>query len=79
LENKKEYTKEELALRNGKTMPDVWVAYKGLIYDVTRSELFEDGEHYFHSSGCDLTEEMEGAPHLDDVMDEFIVVGKLIE
>jgi len=30
-----------------------------------------------HSHYPDLTEEMEAAPHLDDVMNEFIIVGKL--
>lgn len=71
------YTAEELALRNGNDMPEIWVAYKGYIYDVTESDLFEGGEHFFHPSGVDLTEEMDEAPHPDDVMDAFPIVGKL--
>lgn len=73
------YTKEELALRNGKEMPDIWVGYKGFIYDVTHSEFFKDGKHYFHGTGLDLTVEMNDAPHLDDVMQRFTIVGKLQE
>lgn len=68
---------EELSRRNGKTLPQVWVAYKGLIYDVTTSKLFENGKHYKHESGRDLTKEMEKAPHLDDVMNKFPIVGQL--
>ena len=70
-------TAEELALRNGQEMPEIWVGYKGKIYDVTSSELFKGGYHYFHPSGIDLTLDMDDAPHLDDVMDDFDVVGIL--
>lgn len=74
-----QYTKQELAHRNGKVLTEIWVAYKGHIYDVTSSELFKDGEHYFHSSGQDLTEEMEAAPHFDDVLNNFPIVGILLD
>ena len=42
------------------------------------SDLFEDGDHYGHLAGQDLTLEMEDAPHLDDVLDNFPLVGILI-
>jgi NAD(P)H-flavin reductase/predicted heme/steroid binding protein len=71
------YTIEELAQRNGRTLPNIWVGYKSLIYDVTTSELFKDGKHYFHDAGKDLTLEMGDAPHMDDVMSRFPVVGRL--
>lgn len=29
------YTKQQLALRNGQDKPQIWVAYKGFIYDMT--------------------------------------------
>ncbi len=73
------YTKADLAHRNGCIMPQIWIAYKGNIYDVTESELFENGEHYFHLAGQDLTMEMEEAPHLDDVMEKFPIIGILVE
>jgi predicted heme/steroid binding protein len=75
----KYYTKEELSLNNGKSSSTVWIAYKGKIYDVSSSDLFEDGDHYGHLSGQDLTQEMDDAPHFDDVMENFEVVGLLIE
>ncbi|MBP6458816.1 MAG: hypothetical protein KA264_01855 [Crocinitomicaceae bacterium] len=72
------YSLDELAQRNGRILPDIWVGYKGLIYDVTSSELFKNGKHYFHDAGKDLTIEMIDAPHMDDVMNRFPVVGRLI-
>ncbi len=71
------FTLEELALRNGQDMPEIWVGYKGKVYDVTTSELFKGGYHYFHATGIDLTLDMEDAPHLEDVMNDFEIVGVL--
>jgi NAD(P)H-flavin reductase/predicted heme/steroid binding protein len=73
----KVFSKEELALHNGRNSSTIYVAYKGLVYDVTTSELFKGGKHYFHDTGIDLTVEMDAAPHLDDVMKKFPVVGSL--
>ncbi len=71
------YTKSQLALRNGQDKPLVWVAYKGLIYDVTRSRLWKKGMHYEHWAGQDLTDELVDAPHTSSVFDRFEIVGKL--
>jgi predicted heme/steroid binding protein len=67
-----------LALRNGQDKPQVWVAYKGLIYDVGRSRLWRDGKHYEHWAGQDLTDELEDAPHTDSVFEKFTVTGRLL-
>lgn len=72
------YSKNKLALRNGQDKPEIWVAYKGLIYDVTRSRLWKNGKHYEHWAGQDLTEELSDAPHTMDVFSKFTVVGILI-
>ncbi|RZL29580.1 MAG: cytochrome b5 [Pedobacter sp.] len=71
------YTKQQLALRNGDDKPQVWVAYKGLIYDVGASRLWRNGKHYEHWAGQDLTEELADAPHTETVFEKFDVVGKL--
>ncbi len=71
------YTKEQLALRNGRDKPEVWVAYKGLIYDVSASRLWKAGMHYEHWAGQDLTEELTDAPHTETVFDKFKVIGRL--
>lgn len=72
------YSKSQLALRNGQDRPEIWVAYKGVIYDVTHSLLWKKGKHYEHWAGQDLTEELEDAPHTDSVFSKFSVVGKLV-
>jgi predicted heme/steroid binding protein len=71
------YTKSQLALRNGQDKPEIWVAYKGIIYDVTRSRLWRNGKHYEHWAGQDLTAELKDAPHDEWVFDNVDAVGKL--
>lgn len=71
------YTLEQLGLRNGRSTREIWVAYRGLIYDVTESPLFKNGRHYKLDTGRDLTSEMEKAPHLDDVLKDWKIAGKL--
>lgn len=72
------YTKAQLALRNGQDRDEIWVAYKGLVYDVTRSRLWRRGNHYEHWAGQDLTRELdEDAPHNPNVFDKFPVIGRL--
>ncbi len=72
------YTKSQLALRNGQDKPEIWVAYLGVIYDVSISRLWRNGKHYEHWAGQDLTDEMKDAPHPDDVFGRFTVVGRLV-
>jgi predicted heme/steroid binding protein len=73
----KTYTKSQLALRNGQDKDDIWVAYNGLIYDVTASRLWRNGKHYEHWAGQDLSQELKDAPHTAVVFEKFKVVGKL--
>jgi len=73
-----EYTRAQLALRNGQDRDEIWVAYQGVIYDVSRSRLWQRGNHYEHWAGQDLTQELDhDAPHLPTVFDRFPVVGRL--
>ncbi|MEE1884124.1 cytochrome b5 domain-containing protein [Pedobacter flavus] len=71
------YSKQQLALRNGQDKPSVWVAYKGIIYDVTKSRLWETGKHYEHWAGQDLTDELKDAPHTATVFEKFDKIGVL--
>ena len=73
------FSEQQLALRNGRDMEQVWVAYKGKIYDVTHSRLWKTGIHYEHWSGQDLTHEFPDAPHTDQVFSRFKQIGILIE
>lgn len=71
-------SKSQLALYNGQDKPQIWIAYKGVIYDVTKSRLWRTGIHYnLHWAGQDLTEELKDAPHTDKVFEKFKKVGYL--
>lgn len=71
------YTRSQLALHNGQDRDQIWVAYKGIIYDVTHSRLWRNGKHYEHWAGQDLTDELPDAPHTEAVFDRFEAIGKL--
>lgn len=73
------YTRSQLALRNGQDREEIWVAYKGMIYDVSQSRLWRNGKHYEHWAGQDLTHELKDAPHTEGVFERVKAVGKLIE
>lgn len=70
-------SRAELALHNGQDKPEVWIAFKGLVYDVSRSRLWKSGMHYEHWSGQDLTGELADAPHTEWVFDKFDPIGVL--
>ena len=70
-------TRPQLALRNGQDKPQVWIAYKGMVYDVSRSMLWREGKHYEHWASHDLTDELVDAPHTDEVFARFKQIGKL--
>lgn len=72
------YTKSQLALRNGQDKPEIWIAFKGKIYDVTPSRLWRNGKHYEHWAGQDLTSELQDAPHTEKVFEKFSIIGELI-
>jgi predicted heme/steroid binding protein len=71
------YTKSQLALRNGQDKPQIWIAFKGIIYDVTDSRLWRNGKHYEHWAGQDLTDELDAAPHTETVFEHFKAIGRL--
>lgn len=71
------YTKQQLALRNGQDKPEIWVAYRGNIYDVGSSRLWKNGKHYEHWAGQDLTDELPDAPHTEAVFEKFELIGQL--
>lgn len=71
------YTKAQLALRNGQDKPEIWIAYRRIIYDVSESRLWKNGKHYEHWAGQDLTDELKEAPHTGRVFERFKVIGKL--
>ncbi len=73
-----EYTRSQLALRNGQDKEEIWIAFKGTIYSLTNSQMWTGGTHYEHWAGQDLTDELPEAPHDENVFNRFMAVGKLI-
>ncbi len=72
------FSKDELKYFDGKEGRSAYVAYKGRVYDVTNSFLWKGGKHMaLHVAGCDLTEELKKAPHGDEFIKRFPVVGVL--
>lgn len=74
------FTLEQLKKYNGSD-GITYVAYRGKVYDVTESYLWEDGLHQdIHEAGTDLTQMMdEEAPHDAGMLENFPVVGELVE
>jgi predicted heme/steroid binding protein len=70
-------TRSQLSLRNGQDKPEIWIAYQGIVYDVTPSRLWLKGKHYEHWAGQDLTDELKDAPHTEKVFERLKVIGKL--
>ncbi|HET8859899.1 cytochrome b5 domain-containing protein [Marivirga sp.] len=75
----KKYSPQQLALRNGQDREEIWIAYKGIIYDATNSKLWRNGTHYEHWSGQDLTNELKDAPHTEIVFERLNIIGELIQ
>ena len=73
----KEFTLEELAGFNGKGGQPAYVAYQGVVYDVSDSAMWGDGDHEdAHFAGADLTKEHSDAPH-DVYVTDFPEDGRL--
>ncbi len=72
------FTPEELAGFNGENGRPIYIAFKGVVYDVTGSKLWRGGKHMNrHKAAMDLTAEFAGAPHKADVLERCPRVGVL--
>ena len=74
----KEFSREELSRFDGKEGRPAYIAYKGKVYDVSESAIWDEGDHLgMHEAGKDLTEDMEDSPHEEDNIFEMPLVGEL--
>nr|WP_314459239.1 cytochrome b5 domain-containing protein [uncultured Clostridium sp.] len=75
-----ELTLDELGKYNGKDGNPAYIAVDGVIYDVTESKLWKDGEHNGYTAGKDLTEEIKKiSPHGTSVLKKMKEVGKIVQ
>lgn len=71
------FTASELAEFDGREGRPCYIAYEGRVYDVSESFLWKKGKHQaLHRAGVDLTEPMKKAPHGEEFIYRFPVVGK---
>lgn len=76
----KKFTREELKRYNGTDNPEIYIAYEGYVYDVSKSFLWRGGKHQaMHYAGEDLTSALNSAPHGKEFILKFPRIGILIE
>ena len=76
----KVFTLEELSEYDGKDGSPAYVAVDGVVYDVSDSNRWRNGEHNNNQAGNDLTEAIiESSPHGTGVLERMPVVGTLEE
>ncbi|TLM73640.1 MAG: cytochrome B5 [Actinobacteria bacterium] len=74
----RDFTAEELSGFDGRDGRLAYVAYQGVVYDVSDSGMWTGGDHEgAHSAGADLTEDHLDAPH-DVYVTDFPEVGRLV-
>lgn len=71
------FTLDELSQYNGKDGQPAYVAYNGVVYDVSNHPTWTGGSHYGKTAGTDLTNEISRSPHGDSVIANLPVVGTL--
>lgn len=71
-------TREELGLCNGRNGAPAYIAYNGLVYDVSGCFLWKGGRHQaMHDAGRDLTEALKEAPHGQNLLERAVLIGEL--
>ncbi len=71
-------TLEQLGHFDGKEGRPAYIAYKGIIYNVTQGRLWKNGLHVMkHGAGHDLTQVLNSAPHGEDKVLAMPQVGAL--
>lgn len=75
----KSLTPEELARFDGREGRPQYLAYKGKVYDLSGSHLWKNGLHLggAHSLGENLEEALKQAPHGEEVLSRFPIIGDL--
>ena len=79
LTEQRKISRDELAQNNGKDGKPAYIAFKGVVYEVSTSAFWMEGDHMgAHGAGKDLTEEIELAPHREETLQRVKQVGVLV-
>ena len=74
------FTKKELCRYNGLAGAPAYIAYKGKVYDVSDSFLWQRGQHQAtHQAGQDLTDSLDEAPHGPELLARVRLIGILVD
>lgn len=74
-----EFTPEDLALFDGREGRQAFVGWGGKVYDLTGSRMWAGGAHVRrHAAGNDLTASLAQAPHGEEKLAVFPVVGTIV-
>ncbi len=72
------FTIQELKEYDGKEGKPAYAVFKGKVYDVSNSPLWKNGIHAGnHFAGVDLTDSILSAPHGEEILIKFHIVGEL--
>jgi len=73
------FTARDLSYFDGREGHPAYVAYKGKVYDVSTSPLWLRGLHQDeHLAGRDLTAELADAPHGEENLEGFPLMGEFL-
>ena len=74
-----EFTPEDLALFDGREGRQAFVGYGGKVYDLSAAGMWAGGTHVRrHAAGTDQTSAISQAPHGEEKLAAFPVVGTLV-
>lgn len=73
----KVFTLSDLKQYDGKNGNATYVAVNGVVYDVSNTKAFKNGNHQGNSAGVDLSSAIKDAPHGESVLADLPVLGKL--
>ncbi len=78
--DKREVTSDTLAQYDGTNGKPAYILYQDTVYDVTDSPKWKEGKHFRkHAAGRDLTTDLAGAPHADEVFADLPVITTIAE
>ncbi|MGO8806703.1 MAG: Rieske 2Fe-2S domain-containing protein [Candidatus Bathyarchaeia archaeon] len=78
--NTRKISPEDLKLFDGSNGRPLYLVFKGKVYDLSTSQLWLEGKHMgMHTRTDDLAEAIKTAPHGEDNVFRFPVIGELLE
>jgi predicted heme/steroid binding protein len=72
------FTRQALAIYNGKKGMPAYISFQGRVYDVSNSYHWREGCHQAsHFAGEDLTDALQYAPHGSEFLRRYPMIGYL--